>query len=94
MPESFGAHVYTSEERWVSGTASLYRAFSTPIYMEFAVGIPGGTSGGPICNDQGEVVGIMSQVGMRGDEPVDSQTVLLANALPQGIAKELRLARK
>jgi len=55
----FPVHLYTHENKWLSGTGASF----PPSYrrIKFDLLTKGGTSGSPIVNDLGELVGIVSQ---------------------------------
>jgi hypothetical protein len=59
--------VYTHHGTWLAGTAEHGDPTSHIIWASFPEGIEGGTSGSPIVNMQGAIVGIVSQFG--GTEP-------------------------
>jgi hypothetical protein len=56
----FPVHLRTCEGEWRSGEATLFNAAMPIISIAFPHAIPGGTSGSPIVNDDGEIVGIVS----------------------------------
>jgi len=52
--------------------------------------IPGGTSGSPVFNQKGEVIGLVSESGIRDDAYEESGTVVwLAGALQAWLIREL-----
>jgi len=55
----FSIHIYTHENKWLTGKAE-HRFPSSRIYYETKKPVKGGTSGSPIVNDSGELVGIVS----------------------------------
>ena len=58
LKDEFPVHIYTHKGTWVTGTA---RNFGEPrLHVAANEQIEGGTSGGPIINDLGELVGIVS----------------------------------
>jgi hypothetical protein len=60
--EPFPVYVFTHEGIWVSGVSKQTRLNSTALHVEFNRPIPGGTSGSPVVNDEGEVLGVISWV--------------------------------
>jgi hypothetical protein len=58
----FPVHVFTHEGGWVAGLAQQCQINGTALLVEFEKSIPGGTSGSPIINNDGVVVGIISWV--------------------------------
>ena len=56
--DEFPVHIYTHKAQWITGNASYYGGPS--LRVAFDAEIEGGTSGGPIINDSGELVGIVS----------------------------------
>src|SRR5262245_19452650 len=63
FPEPFPAAVYTHHRTWLAGTAKQRRAHAPCLSVTVSDGIEGGTSGSPIVNMQGAIVGIVSQFG-------------------------------
>jgi len=57
--QQFPVHIYTHEDKWLNGTGESFH----PSYrrIKFDLLTKGGTSGSPIVNDSGELVGIVSQ---------------------------------
>lgn len=53
-------HIFTHDQKWIDGSAMGFGATKPKIYMETEEQIEGGTSGGPIVNDNGELVAIVS----------------------------------
>ena len=55
----FPVHIYTHEDKWLSGTGECF----PPSYrrIKYDLDTKPGTSGSPIVNDSGELVGIVSQ---------------------------------
>ena len=58
--ESFTVHILTHHGTWIGATATRYGAFPKRLALQPEEEIEGGTSGGPIINDRGELVGIVS----------------------------------
>jgi len=58
--QNFRVHMYTHERTWVTGKAMANRAEDPSLWVEADMQIEGGTSGGPIIDDQGNLVGIVS----------------------------------
>jgi len=54
----FNIHIYSHKGTWVTGSAN--RCDSKKLFVKANDQIEGGTSGGPIINDSGELVGIVS----------------------------------
>jgi CBS domain-containing protein len=59
--EKFNIHIYTHKRNWVTGLAQQCSENATTLFIEADEPIEGGTSGGPVINDLGELVGIVSQ---------------------------------
>ena len=68
LEQEFRIHIYTHESKWITGTASLFKARSPNLWVTPDEQVPGGTSGGPIVNDAGELVAIVSMFGENIDE--------------------------
>jgi S1-C subfamily serine protease len=60
LNETFPILVYTHKGKWVSGEAILTFKDGEKLWVEFDEQIEGGTSGSPIINEVGELVGIVS----------------------------------
>ncbi len=58
--QKFPVHIYTHKGTWVTGCAEQVSENGKLLAIEAAEQIDGGTSGGPIINDSGELVGIAS----------------------------------
>jgi V8-like Glu-specific endopeptidase len=62
-------HVYTHREEWVTGKVFQFRPGAELVcFEETSKPIEGGTSGSPIVNDVGELVGIVSNAGGSSSE--------------------------
>jgi len=58
--EEFKVQIYTHKGIWVTGKAIQCTEDATKLFVEADEQIEGGTSGGPIINDSGELVGVVS----------------------------------
>jgi len=58
--QGFRVHIYTHKRTWVTGSAMQCCKDAQSLFVETDDQIEGGTSGGPIINDSGELVGIVS----------------------------------
>lgn len=58
--QKFRVHIYTHEGEWVTGSAMQCCEDAEILSVEADEQIEGGTSGGPIINDSGDLVGIVS----------------------------------
>ena len=65
--EKFTVHIYTHKGTWVTGSATNPREYAPCLVVEADEQIEGGTSGGPIVNDSGELIGIASNFSDVGD---------------------------
>ena len=65
--QKFRVHIYTHKDTWVTGSAMQCSENSERLYVEANEQIEGGTSGGPIINDEGELVGIVSHFTLPGE---------------------------
>jgi len=61
----FGIHVYTHKGTWIRGIAVQYSGNGQQIAITTCEQIEGGTSGSPVINDRGELVGIVSTGGSK-----------------------------
>ena len=57
---SFPINIYTHNGEWLSGVAELIGSDAASLWTRTNEQVEGGTSGGPIVNDVGELVGIAS----------------------------------
>lgn len=62
----FGVHIRTHKEAWITGKATVFRDRSSTIFIDADESIESGTSGGPVINDEGELVGVVSIAGGSG----------------------------
>jgi len=60
LTRKFSVHVYTHKGTWLTGKAMQLREDCQTLFVETDDQIEGGTSGGPIINDSGDLVGIVS----------------------------------
>lgn len=60
LDQGFRVHIYTHECKWITGTAILCKEGAEHLWIEAEEQIVGGTSGGPIVNESGELVAIAS----------------------------------
>lgn len=58
--EGFGVQIYTHEWKWITARAKLCGLGAPRLRIEADEQIQGGTSGGPIVDDLGELVGVVS----------------------------------
>jgi len=65
--QKFKVHIYTHKGTWVTGCAMQCREDATKLFVEADEQIDGGTSGGPIINDSGELVGIVSHFSLASE---------------------------
>ena len=87
--ETFPVHIYTHKGRWVTGDAKSFGGVSLSVVADEQ--IEGGTSGGPIINDSGELVGIVSWFTETGEGLPKSQgsAPYPALALPVWICRRI-----
>jgi len=66
LPETFRVHIYTHKAKWITGQAKYQKPWNS-IYIETDEQVENGDSGGPIINDSGEIVGIVSSMNEKYD---------------------------
>ena len=60
VKEAFPVYVYNLNRTWVAGMATLCKTGASGLFVETNKPIDSGASGGPIINEAGELVGIVS----------------------------------
>jgi len=83
MREPFEVHVFTVERKWLSGRAEA-NAFTPFLCAKFDEMLPAGTSGAPVFDNHGRVVGLVTH----GFSTGDCGVVWLAGALPRWAIQE------
>lgn len=78
MRGPFDVHVFTVEREWLSGQAEA-NPFTPFLATSFNQMLPAGTSGAPVFDDEGRVVGLVTHTTNTGECGV----VWLAGALPR-----------
>ena len=66
---SFPVYLLTHKRKWLIGKAMKHQRNSPLILIEFNEKIESGTSGGPVINEAGELIGILSQTSESSNEP-------------------------
>ena len=61
--DEFSIYVFSHTGEWIQGKAKTWFSPIPMFWAEWEKNIEGGTSGSPIVNDDGELVGIMSSAG-------------------------------
>lgn len=86
-PTKFRVHIRTHRNTWVTGEATVFqlRSCNPTIWVQADENIEGGTSGGPIINDAGELVGVVSTAGGSGGETRTGRSPFPRWALPAWI---------
>jgi V8-like Glu-specific endopeptidase len=85
FPAEFRVHIRTHKKDWITGKATIFRDRQPSISIETAENIEGGTSGGPIVNDEGELVGVVSTASTSGGELKTGSCPFARWALPAWI---------
>jgi len=89
LPEEFGIHIFTHNKGWVTGKAQVTRNYSPTVFIKADENIDGGTSGGPIINDAGELVGVISISGGSERDHKEGPSPLARWSLPEWIYREI-----
>ncbi len=86
---AFGIRIHSHKKTWVSGKATIGTAGQPYIWIKTEERIEGGTSGGPIINDSGELVSVVTAAGGYLGMTNEGHAPLLRYALPAGIFQEM-----
>lgn len=80
-------HILTHKGDWVTGTAMRSLIDSGRLTVHFDAAIGSGTSGGPVVNDEGQIVGVISfsNEPTKGSKGADGMIPLAACALPRWV---------
>jgi len=91
--EKIPIHIYTHKETWIHGTGEIYSEVNSPhLWLETEKPIEGGTSGSPIVDDIGNIVGIVSNTSnVKDDRPSDGRNPRPLWNLPMWIIHDLML---
>ncbi len=89
--QKFQVHIYTHKGTWVTGSATLCREDDKTLWVETDEQIEGGTSGGPIINDSGDLVGIASNFSLAAEAQwkSDGSVPRLHLALPVWVCRRI-----
>jgi|SRR5947207_13130524 len=71
----FPVHILAHTGRWLSARAQQRDVNAPVLTIEASEGIDGGTSGGPVVTDSGLLLGVVSNRGGPGGEPVRTGSV-------------------
>jgi len=71
----FRVHIRTHKKTWVTGSAMKCRDDAAVLQVKSNEPIVGGTSGGPIINDSGELVGIVSNFNLVNEVNPESEGI-------------------
>ena len=91
--QEYPVNIYTHKNTWVVGRASQMRRDAPMIWVETEEKIEGGTSGSPIVNDKGELVGIVSNFPEGDQQKYAGRAPLPLVALPVWILKIIQQSR-
>lgn len=78
----FGIRIRSHKKTWISGTAEISRVGGPFLWIKTDERIEGGTSGGPIVNDLGELVSVVTTAGGYLGVTNEGHAPLLRHALP------------
>lgn len=81
----FGVHIRTHKEVWIAGKATVFSERPSTIFVDADESIESGTSGGPVINDEGALVGVVSIAGGSGGESTVGSCPFPRWALPAWI---------
>ncbi len=84
----FVVFIYNHKGEWIKGMAQVFESGSKFLWVEFEQPIEGGTSGSPVVNERGELVGIISSGTDHGRVPRPCR------ALPVWLCDRIKEAQK
>lgn len=93
--ESISVRVLSHRGNWIEGTATRYAEHPhSTLVLQTKTKIEGGTSGGPVVDSKGRLVGVISNSG-RGNDKKDAGNIpIVCLALPQWILLRIAQAHK
>jgi S1-C subfamily serine protease len=86
LRQPFPIKIFNANGEWVNGTGELAEEFAPYIFTEAGTEIRDGASGGPILNQEGELIGIVSHFS-EGESSLGRNPFLL-KALPRWILEK------
>jgi len=90
---SFPVYALTHTGEWIAGRAKRFGfqdMWTGGIHVHFERPIGGGTSGGPIVDDVGQLVGVVSVTNVVGDDRAcDGMQPIAAHALPHWVLQRI-----
>ncbi|MCF8051592.1 MAG: serine protease [Desulfobacterales bacterium] len=86
--KDFKAYVFTHDKGWIQATAHHYLSVYPTLWITTEKQIDGGTSGGPVVNEKGELLGVVSFNSINIDE-CTGQIPRASLALPSWILQTI-----
>jgi len=75
--DKFPAYIYTHNKTWVMGDAQQCKINANHLMIETENKIEGGTSGSPVINDSGELIGVVSNTNINKGYTKKFDTVIV-----------------
>lgn len=85
QPEEFRVHIRSHKKTWITGKVTVFWNRQSKGWVKADNDIEGGTSGGPIINDAGELVGVVSTSSDGNSETKEGSFPFASWALPAWI---------
>lgn len=89
--KQIAVHLYTHTQRWVRGTVRRFASSNGVAWVEANAPIRGGTSGGPVVDDTGRLVGVVSNFNEVRRGRCSGMMPVAASALPTWAVKHINL---
>jgi hypothetical protein len=97
VDESLGVHIRTHQGKWITGTLTRHGIPNTPpsgvVWLEADSPVRSGTSGGPVVDGAGRLVGVISWSGEGGSGKCQGMIPVAHLALPRWVVDQIAAAQ-